>query len=117
MKLLIYFLILTSSTASVYSACNLGNGAREQGDQELYVLHAKKGPVEEPVNMTLTFSFEVNPVMNEELTYFHIYGSLTSCVFTFDNKQDPKKGFWMLLSSMEPVTELSGYATVYGFRR
>ncbi|XP_058453705.1 uncharacterized protein LOC131432010 [Malaya genurostris] len=115
MKFVIYCVLLSAIMASVYSTCNLGWGKRQQHDSQLHVLHAKKGPASEPVNMTLIFSYEVSPVGYEEVTYVQLYGSEADCIFDIDPNIDVKKGFSIRLSSNKPVTDLSGNATVYGF--
>ncbi|XP_058454000.1 uncharacterized protein LOC131432002 [Malaya genurostris] len=108
--------MLAVIVALVCSDCSVGLGIRQPVEFEMYVLHAKQGPVDEPVIMTLMFSYQVSPVVNEELTYSYFIGSLSNCTFEISNELKSKKAFQISMSSVVPVTEMYGNVTIFGIR-
>ncbi|XP_058812901.1 uncharacterized protein LOC131677210 isoform X2 [Topomyia yanbarensis] len=75
-----------------------------------------RGPVAEPINMTLVFDYETNPAENEEMTFSYFLGSLANCVIEIDTKYDAKRRFQVNMSSVVPVTEMYGNVTIFGIR-
>lgn len=105
----------------------------------MYTIHAAKGPLAEAQIISLTFDYQVNPIDTVEITYVDINTSL-QVIIKFRNEirsanvhffsyplqnqcstSFPTAGFGrefqITVSTMSPVTEFSGSATVYGIRR
>ncbi|XP_055598117.1 uncharacterized protein LOC129747793 [Uranotaenia lowii] len=90
-------------------------GKRQNNDQKLHVLKLKKGPLDQPENITLVFNYAVNPVRNEQLTCVEIkfdgkYGAVVK-----PGNSDFKRSFKVSVSPLSPVREFEGEATIYGF--
>ncbi|XP_021712203.1 uncharacterized protein LOC110680721 [Aedes aegypti] len=118
MKLLPIILLLATSVSLVAGACNPGLGRREFGDFQMYILHATKGPFFEAQNISLTFDYQVNPIDTIEVTFVDINTSLENqCVTTFPGTQVLARGFEITVTTLNPVLEFSGTATVFGIRR
>ncbi|XP_062537617.1 uncharacterized protein LOC134205923 isoform X1 [Armigeres subalbatus] len=109
--------LLTSTVALAIGTCNIGFGAYPQTGSLLHTLYAQKGPVSEPQNMSLVFDYQVSPVERVEITSVSMNTSLTDgCTFSHPATQNISEGFSIKVSSLSPVLEMSGTATVYGKR-
>ncbi|XP_055533790.1 uncharacterized protein LOC129723528 isoform X2 [Wyeomyia smithii] len=108
-------LLLAASWTLVWS-CQFGFGTQNKLQHEMHVLHARSGPVETPVEMTLYFDYEVSPVSKDEITYYFFSVSVTNCSYTYDPNLNTNRAFQVKISSLEPVTEMYGNVTIYGIR-
>ncbi|XP_019561936.3 uncharacterized protein LOC109430335 [Aedes albopictus] len=118
MKAPICILLLAASLGLVLGgACNIGVGQRQSGEFQMYTIHAAKGPLAEAQIISLTFDYQVNPIDTVEITYVDINTSLQNQCSTSFPTAGFGREFQITVSTMSPVTEFSGSATVYGVRR
>ncbi|XP_055598097.1 uncharacterized protein LOC129747807 [Uranotaenia lowii] len=113
------FLLLSISFLALVAAvlgCEFGIGKRKSPDFPMHVLHIGKGPVDDPQNMTLTFDYAVGPDTNDELTYVAFEVSEPSCSFSGIESFESRKAFKIAISTISPVREFTGSATIYGIR-
>ncbi|XP_055627176.1 uncharacterized protein LOC129769129 [Toxorhynchites rutilus septentrionalis] len=115
MKFMLGALVILAFVALVHCTCNIGFGKRERNDLELISLQARSGPVQTPQNLTLFFDYETDPTRNEEITLYHVYGSVSNCSFRL-SPSNSRRAFRVELTTVQPVVELHGNVTVYGFR-
>ncbi|XP_062537608.1 uncharacterized protein LOC134205915 [Armigeres subalbatus] len=106
--------IISLVLGDIYS---FGIGNYPPTGSQLHIIHAKKGPVEEPEYMELKFDYIVSPVDNVEITYVNITASLSNGG-AFANPTYPNlpEGFIVIVTARERVKELQATATVYGIR-
>ncbi|XP_055598106.1 uncharacterized protein LOC129747817 [Uranotaenia lowii] len=113
MKFLPVVALVCLMGVEIATGCLFGLGLSSAGGTQMHVLRARSGPAAQPAFLSLIFDYAVDPTTYEEITYVRFEMSETDCSHNVPTG-DFSRGFRINVTSLIPVLEYNGTATIFG---